>query len=570
MEFERFGLPMMDESRFPGWLEYVMLAVVAAILVFAGNDRVSLWDRDEPRYAETARHMARTGDWIVPYFNGEFRFQKPVLTYWVVAGCYRLLGESLFAARLCSGLSVMFATLIVCSLGNRMFGRPAGVISALLFLLCPVTILLGKLCIPDGLQLLFASVVFWSLWRIIESERTGEPAGRTAFLFWLAMGLAILVKGPIIPGMAATTIVGYCLLVRKWPTRLPMRWGMGAIVLAAVTLPWFIAIYYTAGQAFYAEAVGKQIGGRLSQSFDGKLLPPGYYAASLLIGFAPWIALSLHAMVRWRRQWRTEGPFAYLIAWSTGPMILLELFRSKQIHYYAPAYPALALLAGGYVTYVLHQKAEWVRGRHARVFNGFWLTMNLVVAGAFLAVGWFGPPATQTGSLILGACLGATAIATTFVFSRQRPLQAVCSQAVVLAVTWLTVGNWLLPAMEPARVLPTISQRLADIQRERKTPILLHQIMEPSLVYYSGLELPISFEDDEYVLLMNATSSETLTLLTETSLERLAPQLRGRVKVLESFHGWVKMHPDVVHLCLYEPDQPQLADSQAEKPTKNL
>lgn len=553
---------MKEDDRRLAWAEILFLVLLAAGLVFAGNDLVSLWDRDEPRYAETARQMARSGDWIVPYFNGDFRFQKPVLTYWVVAFFYKAFGETLFAARFASGASIVAATLIVCSLGNRMFRRPAGILSALVFLLCPITLFLGKLCIPDGLQLLFSCTAFWALWQVMDDEPTSKA--RYAFVFWLAIGFAILTKGPVIPGMAAATAAVYCLLTRRRPWQIPLRWGVGALVLAAVTLPWFVAIYCTAGDAFYSEAVGKQIGGRISQSFDGRLLPPGYYAGTLLLGFAPWIALALHAIIRWRSGWRTEGPFAFLLAWAIGPMILLELFRSKQIHYYAPAYPAFALLAGGYAASVVREQVEWVRGKHAAAFNACWLCLNLIVAAAFFAVALFGPETSRTACLVVGTIQTLGSFASTAVFWKRKPLQAVAVQSAFLVIVWTAVGVVMLPHMESVRVLPTISAQLAELQQQRNAPIRLHQIIEPSLVYYSGLELPISFDDDEYLMMMNAAGRETITLLSEDSLRRLSPRLAGKVTVVKSYQGWVKMHSDTVHLCVFEPGEIEFADRDSQ------
>src|SRR5688500_9488746 len=76
------------------------VAALAVVAYFVGNERVSLWDRDEPRYAQCAREMLQTGDWVVPRLYGEPRTAKPPLIYWLQATAMKFLGETAAAARL--------------------------------------------------------------------------------------------------------------------------------------------------------------------------------------------------------------------------------------------------------------------------------------------------------------------------------------------------------------------------------------------------------------------------------------------------------------------------------------
>ena len=72
-------------------------AVVLALgllLLLSGNWVLPLLDRDEPRFAEAGREMLQRHDWIIPWFNGDYRFDKPPLIYWCETVFYRLLGES--------------------------------------------------------------------------------------------------------------------------------------------------------------------------------------------------------------------------------------------------------------------------------------------------------------------------------------------------------------------------------------------------------------------------------------------------------------------------------------------
>src|ERR1700753_3644925 len=95
----------------------IILTLVAAAAVYlAGNGRVQLWDRDEPRYAQCSRQMLQSGDWVVPRLYDKLRFQKPPLIYWCQASAMKFLGSEgdagAFSARLPSAVAVL-ATLIL-------------------------------------------------------------------------------------------------------------------------------------------------------------------------------------------------------------------------------------------------------------------------------------------------------------------------------------------------------------------------------------------------------------------------------------------------------------------------
>ena len=104
------------------WLEPVLYALLALVLNLAGNARTGLWDRDEPRYAVCVREMRARGDWIFPTFNGEPRYHKPVLIYWLMGLGTALGGDNPFGARLVSSLAGAVTVLGVTVLGRRMLG----------------------------------------------------------------------------------------------------------------------------------------------------------------------------------------------------------------------------------------------------------------------------------------------------------------------------------------------------------------------------------------------------------------------------------------------------------------
>ena len=93
-------------------LALILIIAAATCVYFVGTARVALFDRDEPRYAQTSRQMLQSGDWVVPHLYDEPRTAKPVLIYWCQAIAMKLFGDNAFAARLPSVIA-MAATLVV-------------------------------------------------------------------------------------------------------------------------------------------------------------------------------------------------------------------------------------------------------------------------------------------------------------------------------------------------------------------------------------------------------------------------------------------------------------------------
>ncbi len=87
------------------WIEPVVIVLLALVLNLAGNGRTGLWDRDEPRYAVCVREMRARGDWIFPTFNGEPRYHKPILIYWLMGLTTALGGDNPFGVRLVSAIA---------------------------------------------------------------------------------------------------------------------------------------------------------------------------------------------------------------------------------------------------------------------------------------------------------------------------------------------------------------------------------------------------------------------------------------------------------------------------------
>ena len=128
----------------------------------AGTWALPLVDRDEPRFAEASREMIERADYVVPYFNNRYRFDKPPLTYWCQVASYRVFGENAFAARLPSALAAALTALVILAWGRRLQLGRAGFWAAIIFTLCLQTFLHAKAAVADMWLVFFMTLAHWA------------------------------------------------------------------------------------------------------------------------------------------------------------------------------------------------------------------------------------------------------------------------------------------------------------------------------------------------------------------------------------------------------------------------
>ena len=176
--------------------EAVLVGLLALTLNLAGNARISLWDRDEPRYAGATREMRASGDWLRPTFNAEPRYHKPVLIYWLMMAGTALGGDNPFGARLVSALAGTGTCLVVLAWGRRMLGDRVGLWAALILATAPIVVVESKLATTDATLAFLVVGCQFALW-----ELSRGPSKAAAALFWTFLALATLTKGPVGPAL---------------------------------------------------------------------------------------------------------------------------------------------------------------------------------------------------------------------------------------------------------------------------------------------------------------------------------------------------------------------------------
>ena len=160
---------------------YIVLFVGCLLFHLAGTWSLPLIDRDEPRFAEASREMRERADLVVPFFNNQFRFDKPPLTYWFQVASYRVFGENDFAARFPTAVAAALVALVLFSWGKRTRNEKVGWWAAIIFTLSLQSFIHGKAAVADMWLVLFVTLAHWAGWELLKANTEHQTSNSESF-----------------------------------------------------------------------------------------------------------------------------------------------------------------------------------------------------------------------------------------------------------------------------------------------------------------------------------------------------------------------------------------------------
>lgn len=470
-----------------GWLPYIVLSLLCLALYLPGLASVPPLDRDESRFAQATAQMLESGDFVQIRYQEEMRAKKPVGAYWAQAASVSVLSDAqareIWAYRLPSLLAAWGTVMLLFAFGQRLCGPRPALLAAALLAASLMVVLEAHQAKTDALLLLSTVMVMGPLGRLyLQAQGASRPGLVNALVLWTGMGIGILIKGPVVPMVAGLTIISLLVADRsaRW-----LRTGVyplpGIALVAAITVPWFLAIQSATGGDFIGTAIKtdllpKLIGGQ--ESHGGW---PGYYLLLVSATFWPASLFLWPAVVRgWSL--RNHATLRFCIAWLIPSWIAFELIPTKLPHYVLPLYPALALLIGAAVA----ADDGWLRARAARIWYGVWVLIGLVLAGVVVWASY----AYGTGVglwTVLAVVLAVTAGIVPVVLAWKGHLRgAVVVCVLVGGATVTTVMGGVLPGLERLLVSPRLAA--AVHQSGATAPLAIVGYHEPSLVFLLGTD----------------------------------------------------------------------------------
>jgi 4-amino-4-deoxy-L-arabinose transferase-like glycosyltransferase len=473
----------------------IALIVVSSAVYLIGNGRVGLWDRDEPRYAETSRQMLQSGDWVVPHYLDRPRTAKPALIYWCQATAMEIFGDNEFAARFPSAIATSVLLIVLSILLWRYLGSERTVWTVFIFATSGLTIAAAKMCITDAVLLLWVTIgqmCLYAMWR-------GNRSWPVVIVLSIMIGLAGLTKGPVILGIQATTLLAlgfFKLIDRKISNEraspaiqdsrasLTLKALVSLVIVIALVLPWVLMVNHRAS-GFIQQSVNHEVWDRMMTPLEQHVGPPGYYFLTIWLTFFPWsLLLPLSIGVAIHR--RSDPRVRFALAAILGPWIMLECVRTKLPHYLLPVFPPLAYLTADALLRCIRGELKNLQTRGFLIPAGIWAVLvALVASGPWVLIHapFAMPIAAMTALSIFGAIFGATVFTA---FLRHRVALAAVAMGLGTLGFITILYSWYLPE---AKYLQ-LSQRVADVLKQNHVTgpdqVIMLEYMEPSLAFAQG------------------------------------------------------------------------------------
>ncbi|HEY9786849.1 MAG TPA: glycosyltransferase family 39 protein [Candidatus Obscuribacterales bacterium] len=484
------------------------LSIACFAVYFLGMACFGITDPGEGYYAEAAREMVESGDYITPHLNYQIYFSKPILTFWLMAVPYRIFGVSEFTARI--SFSIIATILVLGSylLARRLIDERAGLLAGLIAASSPLLVAITRLSPIDIAFACFLDLAVYSFAAAaILNERRFWP------VLFVALALAVLTKGPagVVLFLIGTVVF---LLVERPPWRQMLVWldrlelGWGSIIFWLLVLPWHLGVSYATNGLFLLVFFFYENLARFAGHTNLAKTYWWYYFPVIAYGFAPWIVLLPPAVFNalksrlnlteirrlFTRRAASEGAasepkeqvLCYLTLWCITEFAFFTLSKTKMDTYILPTIAPFSIV-------VAWQISEWARQMEESQRTSKWLwailfpahalsvLSLLAVAPIFLAQ-QFSP--LMRFAIALGACsVGAGCTFFVLSFAKRKLLTGFIAFAgsFALAAALITPFAFKYACKLRFDDLQVISQYL----RDKDCDIAIFGLFRPASMFYS-------------------------------------------------------------------------------------
>ena len=507
---------IVEPSRAAKHRPYTLPALVAfALVIFAfGSGRLALIGPDEPRYAEVAREMFVTGDFISPRLCGCLWFEKPALLYWISAASYRLFGVSEFAARLPSVVAATLMMIFFYHALNRSASERLAFAASLALVTSGLVIAFARVATPD-MSLTAAMCV-----ALLAGYRATSSSGRARVGNWAlcfaALGLAALAKGLVGIALVVAIFLIYFVVMKQrgligWHEAL-----IGIVVFLVIAGAWYAPVTIRHGWTFIQEFFIRLHFQRYVSNTFGHPQPFYFFFAIAVAGIAPWTFFLIPAAARLRalrpRATARDSLLAFAWIWVAVPLLFFSFSGSKLPGYILPIFPALAIIIGAEIERFIDDD------RSALLNAAAWMTaLLLAIIGAGFVIYLTRESISASGwrAILFGLPLAFAVVAAAALAVKRREAFVNLTAGVVLSVI-VGAAILLLPKLSEELTIKSLSlEAAAALRPGERIAFFIKKEFAP--VFYAEGRVVCGDGDSD---ILNALSEDVLAdaLQSESSL----------------------------------------------------
>ncbi|MGE0020357.1 MAG: ArnT family glycosyltransferase [Draconibacterium sp.] len=369
-------------------LTIIFLAVIAAISYFAGLP-IDV-TRDAGKYATVAKETFQNGNYINLTVHGDAYDQKPPMMFWLGALGFSIGGISNFWFKLPFLLLVFAGFYWSFRLGESLYNRRVGILTAIFLAFSSIYVLYSMDIHSDTPLQAFVTLALWQLFEFIKTRKN-----KHWIIGFIAIGLAMLSKGPIGAAIPAFAVVGHIILKKDYRFLFDYRWFLGIILAFAVASPALIGLMNQFGWAgirffFWENNIGRITGSYIKASND-----PFFFVHTLLYVFLPWVLLFfvsafLEFKTLAKNSFRTDEYFTFTGIWIF--FLIISVSKNQVPNYIFSIIPLMAVLTAKWIDISLPNFPNLVKS-FIRIQFGvtafLWITTLGIAIWLFPFPGWF-------------------------------------------------------------------------------------------------------------------------------------------------------------------------------------
>jgi 4-amino-4-deoxy-L-arabinose transferase-like glycosyltransferase len=456
---------------------------------------------DEGRYAEMAREMFASGDWITTRLNGIKYFEKPPLQTWMNALSFAAFGLGEWQARLWTGVSGIAGVLLTAYAGSRVFGQRAGFYAALVLGSCFYWVACSQI---NSLDMSLSGMMTLALCALLVAQHddaTERERRNWMLACWAGMALSVLAKGLIGLVLPGAILVFYTLFARDWNIWKRLHIGKGLLLFFALATPWFVLVGLNNPEQPHFFFV--------HEHFDRFLLKEHHreaawwiFLALLAAGSVPWVGVLVQSLALAAKRAPAGAvpqrfrPALLLLVWVVFIILFFTKSSSKLPGYILPVFPAVALLVANYLEVGTRASRMLTAGLTALLGVALLATVPFMPglakhAGEDVLYKVYQPWVLAAGFVALAG----GALAMLYARQMQRDLMVL-----VLAVAGFFSTQLMLSGFEPIGQARAGTNLLPAIQKELTASTKVYSVgtYEQSLTFY--LRRPVTLVDyrDEF------------------------------------------------------------------------
>jgi len=537
----------------------LLLLALSIVPYVVGLDDNAIWDANEAFYVETPRQMIERGDYLNPSFNGRPRFNKPPLSYWIVAGFYHAFGVSVESERIAIALGGLVLIGVAFLIARRAFSFDAGLMAALAIASAPRVVMFARRIFID---VYIAAFMGLTLLCLVLAE--SQPARRRTWLvlMYVSVGLAFMTKGPIAVVLPGGVLLAYLVLERRlagrgarrdglrghggrghrvrdhgesgaspcprpFPVRAPrprspwrdfchgllgdlrrLMLPTGALIVAAIVVPWYAVLYAEHGWVYIWRFFVEENLSRYTAPYGSTAAGRGpfFYVPVLLTDLFPWsifLPAALYAAARavWPFRGDATAPrrmSRLLLLWVAVIVGFFTLSQTKQDLYIFPAVTAIAALIGGLVGPAVRA----ARGDAPAAVRWSAFAAGALVAAAGGGVLFLFASAAKVyaidGAALTGwAAVAAGSAAAVFAARRQVFASVVAIGVAAVVLNWVFVLQ-ALPSFRQYQPVPRMSDAIR-VRAGADARVAYYRMAVPSLAYYLRRPVLELFEPQQVI-----------------------------------------------------------------------